>query len=275
MHGSPFFDLMEAVKGETDPNLWELITSALSLIDLMTPKNSRGAVAQRCRNALAPILEKIGFEAEKGEAEGTSRLRATVIEAMGTIGQDSETVADCKDLFVKEMSVESNIDPDIISAVLGVVAANGDEADFAFILDRYRHPSTPQEENRYLIALTRFQRHELIKKVLSMTLSEIRSQNGPFVIASLLTGRESGPLAWSFIAQNWDALLERFPDNTIPRMLSGITALVSDDSYHLEREIRSFFDTHTIPTGEKSLRQTLERYSVNLAFRKTLLDPEL
>ena len=270
-----FFELVEAVKGEPDPNLWEVIISAFSLIDLMTPKDKQDTIAARCRTALAPILEKVGFEAEEGEAEGTSKLRSAVIEAMGTIGQDAETIADCKDLFVKEMSIESNIDPDIVSAVLRVVAANGDEAEFAFILDRYRHPSTPQEENRYLMALTRFEHPELIKKVLSMTLSEIRSQNGPFVIANLLTGRHSGPLTWHFIAQNWDALLERFPHNTIPRMLSGITGLVSDDSYYLEREIRSFFETHTIPTGEKSLGQTLERYAVNLAFRRILLDIDL
>jgi puromycin-sensitive aminopeptidase len=270
-----FFELMRAIKDERDPNLWELVISALTLMDLMTPSEGREFLAVRCREALAPILEEVGFEAQEGEREGTSRLRAAVIQAMGTIGQDGETIADCKDLFVKEMSIESNIDPDIISAVLAVVASNGDEAEFAFILDRYRHPSTPQEENRYLMALARFKHPELIKKVLSMTLGEIRSQNGPFVIASLLSGRDSGALAWNFIAENWEALLARFPDNTIPRMLSGITALVSDESHYLEHEIRTFFETHTIPTGEKSLEQTLERYAVNLAFRKRLNQSEL
>ena len=269
-----FFDLIDAIADENDSNLWEVAISALYLMDLMSPAGRRDAIAKRCREALAPVLERVGFEAQDGEKEGTSRLRAAVIQSMGTTGRDAETIATCKDLFVREMSSESDIDPDIVSAVLSVVAANGDEADFAFMVDRYRHPSTPQEENRYLMALARFEHHELIKKVLSMALGEIRSQNGPFVIASLLSGRESGPLAWSFIAQNWDALVERFPDNTIPRMLSGITALVSDESHYLEREIRSFFDTHAIPTGEKSLKQTLERYAVNLAFRKAFLDSE-
>ncbi|TAN21155.1 MAG: M1 family peptidase [Actinomycetota bacterium] len=270
-----FFELIEAVKGEEDPNLWEVIISAFNLLDHMMPSAARDAVAKRCKDALLPILDKLGFEALDGEKEGTSRLRAAVIEALGTVGRDSETIAECKDLFVKEMSIESNIDPDIVGSVLGVVAANGDEADFAFMLDRYRHPSTPQEENRYLMALTKFQHPELIKKVLSMTLEEIRSQNGPFVIASLLSGRESGPLAWNFLARHWEALLERFPDNTIARMLSGIAALVSDESYYLEREIRSFFETHKVPSGEKSLQQTLERYAVSLTLRKKLLDIEL
>jgi len=270
-----FFDLIEAVRGEEDPNLWEVIISAFNLLDHMTPSAKRDGVASRCKEALMPILERVGFEAQDGEKEGTSRLRAAVIEALGTVGGDSETISECKDLFVKEMSSESDIDPDIVASVLGVVAANGDEADFAFMLDRYRHPSTPQEENRYLMALTKFQQPELVKKVLSMTLDEIRSQNGPFVIASLLSGRESGPLAWKFLSQQWDALLERFPDNTIARMLSGIAALVSDDSYYLEREIRAFFETHQVPSGDKSLQQTLERYAVYLTLRKNLLDTDL
>ena len=270
-----FFDLLAAVRGETDPNLWEVVISALYLLDLVATDDQREGIAKRCRDTLLPVLDQIGFEARKNEKEGTSRLRAAVIQALGTIGRDAETIAECKDLFVREMSSESSIDPDIISAVLTVVAANGDEADFAFILDRYRHPSTPQEENRYLMALARFEQHELIRKVLAMTLSEIRSQNGPFVVASLLSGRESGPLAWRFIAQNWDQLLERFPNNTISRMLSGITALVSDESHYLEREIRAFFDDHKVPTGEKSLRQTLERYAVNLAFRRSFLEYQI
>lgn len=267
-----FFELIEAVKDEEDPNLWELISSALHLIDLAASSEKQEAVAKRCNNSLLPILDKLGFEARPDEQEGLARLRATVIEALGTIGHDNETIAECKDLFVKEMSAESDIDPNIVSAVLAVVAANGDEADFAFILDKYRHPSTPQEENRYLMALTKFEHPELIKKVLKMTLGEIRSQNGPFVIASLLSGRTSGVLTWNFLTENWDALLERFPDNTIPRMLSGVAALISDESYSLEGKIRTFFESHPIPTGEKSLKQTLEKYAIYLTFRKRLLE---
>lgn len=269
-----FFELMDAVKDEEDSSLWEIIIGALTLMNLMVPSEKREVIAARCRAALEPVLEKVGFYAQDGEKEGTSRLRAALIEAMGTIGRDTETVAECKDLFVKEMSVEANIDPDLVSTVLSVVAANGDEAEFAFMLDKYRHPATPQEENRYLMALTKFEQPELIRKVLAMTLDEIRSQNGPFVIASLLMGRESGPLAWKFISENWDSLLERFPDNTIPRMLAGITALVSDESHFLEREIRTFFENRKLPTGEKSLRQSLERYAVNLTFRRSFIEAD-
>ena len=266
-----FFDLLEAIAPETDPSLWDLMISALSVMELIFEGEKREFLATKCQQILLPLLEKIGFEAKTDEPEGTSRLRASVIAALGTIGKHLDTIAECKELFVREMSIEQDIDPDIISAVLKVVAFNGDEADFAFMLDRYRHPSTPQEENRYLMALTHFREPELINKVLRMTLDDIRSQNGPFVIASLLTGKSSGPLAWEFLKANWDSLLERFPDNTISRMLSGVTALISEESHLLADEINGFFKSHQIPSGEKSLQQTLERYQVNLEFRKKLL----
>lgn len=270
-----FFDLLEAIVSETDPSLWDLVISALSTMELIFEGEKRDFLARKCQQILLPLLDKIGFEAKTDEQEGTSRLRASVIAALGTIGKHLDTIAECKDLFVHEMSIEQDIDPDIVSAVLKVVASNGDEADFAFMLDRYRHPSTPQEENRYLMALTHFREPELIKKVLRMTLDDIRSQNGPFVIANLLTGKSSGPLAWQFLKENWDALLERFPDNTISRMLSGISALISEESHLLADEINSFFNSHQIPSGEKSLQQTLERYQVNLGFRKKLLSSSL
>lgn len=270
-----FFKFVEAIEGETEPSLWETVISSISLMHLMADSDQRNDISRICKKALLPILEKVGFEPEDGEKEGTSRLRASVISALGTIGRDLETISECKSLFVKEMSVEADIDPDIIASVLGVVAANGDEAEFAFMLDRYRHPSTPQEENRYLMALTHFEHPVLVKKVLEMTLGEIRSQNGPFVIASLLSGPMSGAETWKFLIGHWEELLEKFPDNTISRMLSGITALVAEDSYRLESEILSFFDSHKLPSGEKSLRQTLERYKVNLAFRRELASTDL
>lgn len=266
-----FFELLQACREVTEPSLWELLLSALTLMHFMGTSDQRESIAQKCREILAPLLERVGFEPRTGEKEGSSRLRASLISVLGTIGEDSETIAECKTLFVKEMSIEADIDPDIISAVLKVVAANGDEADFAFMLDRYRHPSTPQEENRYLMALTQFKQIELIRKIMNMTLDEIRSQNGPFVIAGLLNGRHSGAPAWKFLKENWETLLEKFPDNTVPRMLSGISALVSEESYGLENEVRDFLKNHKIASGEKSIQQTLERYSVNLAFRRALV----
>lgn len=265
-----FFALLEVIAGEEEPSLWEMAISALSLMHLMGNTAIREVISQKAGRVLSPLFERIGFEAGESEKEGVPRLRSALITALGTIVNDPEIIAECKSLFVREISVESNIDPDITSAVLKVVAAHGDEAEFAFMLDKYRHPVTPQEENRYLMALAGFTQRELIKKVLVMTLSEIRSQNGPFVIATMLSNRESGKTTWEFVRDNWEKILERFPDNTIPRMLGGIAFLVAEDSYLLESEIRSFFEEHKIPTGEKSLNQTLERYSVNIAFRKML-----
>ena len=95
--------------------------------------------------------------------------------------------------------------------------------------------------------------------------SEIRTQNAPFLIGSLMTNLDGGELAWEFIKAHWDEMVARFPDNTHVRMLAGITALSTPE---LVPDIDRFFTVPRLKQGQKTLDQHLERLQVNLAFRQ-------
>ena len=105
---------------------------------------------------------------------------------------------------------------------------------------------------------------------MQLTLTdEVRSQNAPYVLARAMTNRDNGPLAWAFVRDNWDAVNERFPSNSIVRMLSGIRSLsvpeVADDVF-------AFFERHEVPQGDRQLAQHLERLQVNVALRARSTD---
>ena len=68
------------------------------------------------------------------------------------------------------------IDPDIEGAVLQSVAAQLRPGDYEAVLDRYRHPATPQEELRYLTALAAFPDVELARRTFELAL---RPRSGP------------------------------------------------------------------------------------------------
>ena len=68
--------------------------------------------------------------------------------------------------------------------------------------------------------------------------------------------------AWRFVAEHWDELNERFPSNTIVRMIAAIATFVDPA---VEAEVREFFAEHPLPQGAKSLAQHLEKLSVNVA----------
>ena len=69
---------------------------------------------------------------------------------------------------------------------------------------------------------------------------------------------------WAYIRDNWDDLDNRFPSNSIPRMLSGITALDEPD---LVDEVADFLADHPTPQAGKQVEQHLERQAINARLR--------
>ena len=94
---------------------------------------------------------------------------------------------------------------------------------------------------------------------------EVRTQDSPYLVGACLTNRNQGEVAWEFVKENWDEMLREYPDNSIVRMVGGIRSLSKRD---LARDVEGFFATHSVPTGELTLAQHLERLSVNVAMRE-------
>ena len=101
-------------------------------------------------------------------------------------------------------------------------------------------------------------------RTLELSRSEVRTQNAPFLIQVLLSNRSGGPQAWAFVKERWEELLARLPDNTIPRMVDGVSALWRPAE--LAADVRAFFAGHPLRSGQRTLQQTLERLDVNEAF---------
>jgi len=66
------------------------------------------------------------------------------------------------------------------------------------------------------------------------------------------------------VTGDWDKLVARFPDHILPRMLDGVRMLCRDGA--LADEVRAFIGAHPIPSGQRTVDQTVERLGVNQAF---------
>jgi puromycin-sensitive aminopeptidase len=151
------------------------------------------------------------------------------------------------------------------AAAVSVIADSGDSQDFETFLERFRKADNPQEEMRYLYSLAKFQDDESFSRMLDLSLSEVRTQNAPFLLGRALTNRSIGPQAWEFVRKNWSTFLERFPSNTMVRMVDGVRVLSEPE---VAQDVLSFFAEHPLPQGERTLAQHLERLRVNVAFRE-------
>jgi puromycin-sensitive aminopeptidase len=185
-----------------------------------------------------------------------------VLRTLGTIGADETVRAEAGRRFAAAPGVP--LHPDTESTVLDIVATTGGEAEYEAYLARYRSPATPQEENRYLYALASFDDPDLSARTFDLAMSEVRTQNAPFVIQSLVVNRKTGPSIWHRVTEEWDAMVAKFPSNILPRMLDGVRVLCSPAS--LADEVTAFIESHPLPAGGKSVEQILERLAVNVAF---------
>ena len=117
---------------------------------------------------------------------------------------------------------------------------------------------------RYLLALARFHDDDSFRRLLDLSLTDVRTQNAGFLIRQALVNRTHGPVAWDFVAEHWDDINGRLPSNGIPRMLEGIIALSQPD---VANRVQAFFREHKVPQGTQILAQHLERQRVNVALR--------
>jgi puromycin-sensitive aminopeptidase len=247
---------------EEDPSVWSVVIGALGLLDRIVPEADRPVLALAVRTLLGPLARDLGWDPRDDDGERTPSLRSGVLRTLGTIGADGDIKAEAARRFGQAGTVP--LHPDTESAVLDIVASDGGPAEFEAFLARYRTPSTPQEEIRYLYALASFSDPDLATRTFDLALTEVRTQNAPFVLQSLVANRTTGPATWERITEEWDVLVAKFPSNILPRMLDGVRVLCNPPG--LADRVTTFVETHPLPSGGKTVEQILERLAINVAF---------
>ena len=261
---SEFLELARRFDGETDPAVWTTMASALGNVDRILEGSDRERFQTWVRELVRPVAQQLGWEPVQGESDLLAQTRQIVLGLLGGLGNDADAQARAR-AVVDDTLAGNGVDPNVAAAAVSIVAGVGTEEDWERFADRYRTSVSPQEQLRYLYALAAFPSPAMAERTLAMSLDEIRTQNAPFVILLLLSNRDVNVLTWEFVTREWDRIVERFPDNTIPRLLGGIVTLSTPA---LAADVESFLADHPVPQAAKTVEQHLERLRVNVGFRQ-------
>jgi puromycin-sensitive aminopeptidase len=216
------------------------------------------------RGLAAPALESLGAP-DDAESDLTRNLRGLLVGLLGVLGGDVGVQARCREWFEAAAADPTAVDPELISAATSVVAATGDADTYEHMRRRFRTGATPQEQLRHLYALAEFDDEALVLSTCEFAMSsEVRTQNAPFLLRAAIANRRHGAVAWAFVRDHWGDALERFPSNTIVRMVESITHLSMPE---LVDDTAAFFAEHPIEQAAKTLDQLLERQRVNMRLR--------
>ncbi|MBI5627882.1 MAG: ERAP1-like C-terminal domain-containing protein, partial [Candidatus Rokubacteria bacterium] len=158
------------------------------------------------------------------------------------------------------------VDPNVLPALVAILAHAGGEVEYAEFVEKFKSARTPQEEQRYLYSLAGFRGATELSRTLEKTINgEVRAQDAPFLVRTLLTSVYAREPAWEFVKANWATMERHFPAKSgLRRMCEGITALATPE---LEADVKEFFASRKIDLGGKALEQYLEQLRVAVAFR--------
>jgi puromycin-sensitive aminopeptidase len=256
--------LAEGFGAERDLTVWQRLLGGVSTLDRLVEGVARDTLRARALALTASVADELGPQPAPTDDDRRRQLRAAVFAARGAAG-DEAVLERAAALHAGHVSDPGTVAPELVAAAVTVLAERGRPADHADFINRFETADTPQEQMRYLHALADFEDETLFAATLELVASErVRTQNAPYVLRRALTNRERGADAWAFVSSRWDQLTERFPSNSIARMLEGIRAL---DRADLAEEVLRFVERHPVPQGEKIVDQHRERLLVNVALR--------
>jgi len=266
-----FCRFAESFRGETELPVWQSLLQGLAWCERFLTDGPREHYRSWIRGLLWPAMERIGWEPREGERDLDKPLRGALMSALGVLGADPQAFGMAMEIE-RESRGDGKVDPSLVAASVGIVAAGGTPEDFDRYLEAIGSARTPQEELRYLYALPEFRDAMLLDRTVGMTLTdEIRSQNVPGVLARSMANRDNGSRAWAFVKDHWDEIVSRVAPTTLIYVADGVRYLTEPDQV---KDAAAFFEAHPIPQSSLQLQQILERQRVNERFR-TRAAPEL
>ena len=270
MSAPEMLDFLRGFGQERDQIVWSSIAVALRGLSRLVDGDALVEFRRVVRDLVGPPLADLG-EPHADEPDLDAKLRGLLTGLGGVLGQDPATIARGRELFDAAAADPTTVDAELVAAATSIVAATGDEADFERMLDGFRHGSTPQEQLRHLMALAEFDDADLIGRTCAFALSgEVKTQTAPFLLNNAISNRNHGWTAWEIVRNHWEEANDRFPTNTIVRMVGSVPTL---DRPEQVADVAGFFAEHPIPQAAKTLEQVLERQRVNAALRARDADP--
>ncbi|MGC4097702.1 MAG: M1 family metallopeptidase [Nitrospira sp.] len=251
---------------ERDKNVWAVMLDSFSFMNRIITQEDRPALEAFVRDRVKPAVRHLGWDPQPGESDLARQLRGDLLGALGRLGNDVETQREAADRYQRYRKDPTTVDPNVVPALVAMLAHTGDTARYDEFSTRYRTATTPQEERRYLFSLATFRSKDLLKRTLVRTINgEIRTQDAPFIVGALMTNVDGRELAWEFVKANWDQMDRLFPKQGLRRMCGGIVGLATPA---LEQDVRQFFTDRKIDLGGKTLEQYLEQLRIAVSFRE-------
>jgi puromycin-sensitive aminopeptidase len=241
----------------------EPIASALILANRALTDEQRPKLQAVTSELFAPVLEALTWQALPSDDTFSCKLRGLAIQMLGAIAKDPEVIAEGLRRFDA-----NDFNGDLALAILRIAAEVNRPGTFDELLKRSKTAATPQDGDRYRMALGWIEDEKELLRAAELCFSEFRNQDGGPMLGFYGTNRVSGAAVWRYVTSRWDEAIAHFPINLHTRIVGGISTYVTDEVF--AKEVEQFHKTHILDGRQKTVDQAIERMWVGITFTKSI-----
>lgn len=248
---SGILSLLKSFNSESEFVVWdELLTriSAIRAAWIFEDQKTKDALKAFQRELVSPKAHEKGWSFGPNDGHIESQFKALLFGSAGLAG-DEKIIKAAQDMFKKWAAGDRKaIHPNIRGSVYAIALQNGGDEEFDVILNEYKTTKDADERNTALRSLSRSRGEKLIKRALSLPLSDVvKGQDVYMPIGGLRNDKEGIEALWDYLKNNWEALNKKCPASL--GMLSTVVQICTGGFVYEEQlaEVRKWF-------GERSTK---------------------
>lgn len=261
---SDFLEFLSLFKDEQDEYVLKLVIAALDDLNSYINKDDQQAFAIYACSLLRPALDRIGMQPKAKEDDVVGGLRAQLLRALSTYGQDRQAITYLAGLFPTYLDKPESLDGNLLMPIATSQAYNGDQEAYIMLRAAWLAAKDPESRNRNLMALTAFQSPEVIETVILLSKNpEIKPQDLTHYFGRLLAGKASKGLAFKYLQQEYDYFASVLPEDKLPDLVEACALFNTVEKYD---ELQKFVDKHPMKAGTRAIAKTFEFLRIRRAF---------
>ena len=255
-------EMLAVYKKETSYAVWvEILSGVRAVANLVHGTPAYAPLSRYINEILTDIIDHVTWDALDCESQDVALLRPLVLGSACMYG--NQTVIQ-EAVFRFKNRKKKAVHPDLRGFVYSTYVQLGGEAEYNEILSLYMAEPLHEEKIRFLSALGATKSKKLLQKLLAFALTDnVRMQDRNGVFSSVLVNHDGRELAWNFMQKNWKNIGEAYGDGNhlLSRLVESLNRFTTKEAY---TSISKFFKTHSAPSAERTITQTLEQVDSNI-----------
>lgn len=208
---STLIPLLDAYSNETNEPVWSIIAMGLAELRKFVEHDNEAEIQLRALSARIARrqYQRLGWDSIHGEPEQDTKLRSTIVSLM-LYGEDTAALQEAQNRY--NHTPLENLDPELRPLIISSVARYGDAHVIDELLEAYRATQSGELRQDICVGITSTRIPAKIQELLTIIKNPaiVRPQDAARWFVYLIRGRESRALAWQWLRDNWDWIIETF-----------------------------------------------------------------